>query len=85
MYPISKYKTTSRKTAATYKKDFRFFSEVARERGCVQQDRRLGLGFANEPERTNAKHTRSIHRRTSISGTTFSGKKCLSGTIFHAI
>jgi hypothetical protein len=24
-------------------------------------------------------------RRTSISGTTFSGKKCLSGTIFHAI
>jgi hypothetical protein len=23
--------------------------------------------------------------RTSISGTTFSGKKCLSGTIFHAI
>jgi hypothetical protein len=25
------------------------------------------------------------YRRTSISGTTFSGKKCLSGTIFHAI
>jgi hypothetical protein len=27
----------------------------------------------------------SSYRRTSISGTTFSGKKCLSGTIFHAI
>jgi hypothetical protein len=25
------------------------------------------------------------YRRTSISGTTFSGKKCLSGIIFHAI
>jgi hypothetical protein len=25
------------------------------------------------------------YRRTSISGTTFSGKMCLSGTIFHAI
>jgi hypothetical protein len=25
-----------------------------------------------------------FYRRTSISGTTFSGKKCLSGTIFHA-
>jgi hypothetical protein len=25
------------------------------------------------------------YRRISISGTTFSGKKCLSGTIFHAI
>jgi hypothetical protein len=25
------------------------------------------------------------YRRTSISGTTFSGKKCLSGSIFHAI
>jgi hypothetical protein len=25
------------------------------------------------------------YRRTSISGKTFSGKKCLSGTIFHAI
>jgi hypothetical protein len=25
------------------------------------------------------------YRRTSISGTTFSGKKCLSRTIFHAI
>jgi hypothetical protein len=25
------------------------------------------------------------YRRTSISGTTFSGKKCPSGTIFHAI
>jgi hypothetical protein len=24
------------------------------------------------------------YRRTSISGTTFSGKKCLSGTSFHA-
>jgi hypothetical protein len=31
-------------------------------------------------------HTRDIcYRITSISGTTFSGKKCLSGTIFHAI
>jgi hypothetical protein len=33
-------------------------------------------------------HLLSAHlnyRRTSISGTTFSGKKCLSGTIFHAI
>jgi hypothetical protein len=27
----------------------------------------------------------ACYRRTSISGTTFSGKKCLSGTIFHAI
>jgi hypothetical protein len=26
-----------------------------------------------------------LYRRTSISGTTFSGKKCPSGTIFHAI
>jgi hypothetical protein len=25
------------------------------------------------------------YRRTSISGTNFSRKKCLSGTIFHAI
>jgi hypothetical protein len=25
------------------------------------------------------------YRRTSISGTTFSGRKCLSGTSFHAI
>jgi hypothetical protein len=25
-----------------------------------------------------------VYRRTSISGTTFSGKRCLSGTIFHA-
>jgi hypothetical protein len=25
------------------------------------------------------------YRRTSISGTTFGGKSCLSGTIFHAI
>jgi hypothetical protein len=25
------------------------------------------------------------YRKTSISGTTFSGEKCLSGTIFHAI
>jgi hypothetical protein len=27
----------------------------------------------------------NLYRRTSISGTTFSGKKCLRGTIFHAI
>jgi hypothetical protein len=26
-----------------------------------------------------------LYRRSSISGTTFSGNKCLSGTIFHAI
>jgi hypothetical protein len=26
-----------------------------------------------------------LYRRTSISGTTFSGEKCISGTIFHAI
>jgi hypothetical protein len=32
----------------------------------------------------NAK-SHQMYRRTSISGTTFSGKKCLSGTIFHAI
>jgi hypothetical protein len=25
------------------------------------------------------------YNRSSISGTTFSGKRCLSGTIFHAI
>jgi hypothetical protein len=28
---------------------------------------------------------KSVYKRTSISGTTFSGRKCLSGTIFHAI
>jgi hypothetical protein len=26
-----------------------------------------------------------VYRRTSMSETTFSGKKCLSGTTFHAI
>jgi hypothetical protein len=28
---------------------------------------------------------KTTYRRTSISGTTFSGKKCISGTNFHAI
>jgi cyclophilin family peptidyl-prolyl cis-trans isomerase len=28
---------------------------------------------------------KALYRRTSISGTTFSGEKCLSGTNFHAI
>jgi hypothetical protein len=28
---------------------------------------------------------KTVYRRTSINGTTFSGIKCLSGTIFHAI
>jgi hypothetical protein len=27
----------------------------------------------------------STYRRTSISGTTFSGEKCVGGTIFHAV
>jgi hypothetical protein len=33
----------------------------------------------------SGKVTHVRYRRTSISGTTFSGKVCLSGTMFHAI
>jgi hypothetical protein len=38
-----------------------------------------GLPFLKKPIQMTQ------YRRTLISGTTFSGNKCLSGTIFHAI
>jgi hypothetical protein len=37
------------------------------------------------PESNGLRILETSYRRTSISGTTFSGKKCLSVTIFHAI
>jgi hypothetical protein len=50
--------------------------------GCFQE---LPSFMSLEHGRESQSVTKQGYRRTSISGTTSSGKKCLSGTSFHAI
>jgi hypothetical protein len=45
----------------------------------------FGRRRRREEEHTISMRGPGDYRRTSISGTTFNGKNCLSGTIFHAI
>jgi hypothetical protein len=68
--------TKATKVARTFLEIFLFHAE-----GC----RRFPANYKGPGEiRGTPGKKRAWYRRTSISGTTSSGKKCLSGTIFHA-